>query len=133
MSARDGPDVWQQVCFSKLEVNVKKFSLFILSASLLMSHATFAGALYGTARIGQAPAANTKISVACPGFDKPGQTSLSTVTDARGSFSLRVQATGRCEMRVEQNNRTGSAFEVFVSNNPLRFDFELDNALKRVR
>jgi hypothetical protein len=112
---------------------MKKFYLFILSASLLVSHAAFAGALYGTARIGQSPAANAKISVACPGFDKPGQTSLSTVTDARGSFSLRVQATGRCEMQVEQNNQKGPAFEVFVSNNPLRFDFELNTTLKRVR
>jgi hypothetical protein len=112
---------------------MKKFSLFILSASLLVSHATFAGALYGTARIGQGPAANARISVACPGFGRPELTSFSTVTDARGGFSLRVQATGRCEMQVEQNNQTGPAFEVFVSNNSLRFDFELNNALQRVR
>jgi hypothetical protein len=92
-----------------------------------------AGPLYGTVRQGQAPAAGVEITVACPGFDRPSQVVAPVLTDARGSFSMRVPATGRCEMRVRRDDRVGTPFEVFVSNNALRFDFQIDGAMNRVR
>jgi hypothetical protein len=55
------------------------------------------------------------------------------VTDPRGSFSLQVPASGRCEMRARRGNQVGAPFVVFVSNNPLRFDFTIDGAMNRVR
>lgn len=73
------------------------------------------------------------MSVACPGFGRPAQPPAQVVTDPRGSFALRVAASGRCEMRVRRGNQVGAPFEVFVSNNPLRFDFEVNGALNRVR
>jgi hypothetical protein len=115
-----------------------KSALFLVVglASLLPTSA-FAGALYGTVRIGQAPADRVEIRVACPKFGRPGASSppvvASTVTDTRGSFSLRVEASGRCEMQLQRDRNVGTAFEVFVSSNPLRFDFEIDGAMNRVR
>jgi hypothetical protein len=92
-----------------------------------------AGPLYGTVRLGPAPAAGVEIIVACPTFDRPAQPPQRAVADPHGSFSLRVQASGRCQMRVGHNQRAGAPFDVFVSNNPVRFDFEIDSALNRVR
>jgi len=58
---------------------------------------------------------------------------MTAVQVVSNSFSLRVETTGRCEMQLQRNNQVGAAFEVFVSNNPLRFDFEIDSAMNRVR
>lgn len=107
--------------------------LFLLPGLLLLlPQSTSAGPLYGTVRIGQTPAANVNIAVACPGFSRPGPP-IEAATDARGSFSMLVPTSGRCEMRVGRGGKVGAAFEVFVSNNPLRFDFVVDNAMNRVR
>jgi hypothetical protein len=115
-----------------------KYVLFlVIGLSLLLPTPAFAGALYGTVRIGRAPAAGVRIFVACPEFGRPGLPSprveTDVVTDTRGSFSLRVAASGRCQMRVQHANQIGGTFQVFVSDNPLRFDFELDDAMNRVR
>jgi hypothetical protein len=116
---------------------MKKLFFPVVSLALLLPQSSSADALYGTVRKGQAPAAGVKISVACPRFGRPGQPAPSIVadalTDARGSFSLRVPTTGRCEMRAERDNQVGGVFEVFVSNNPLRFDFEIDDSMNRIR
>lgn len=94
--------------------------------------AASAGALYGTARIGQAPLGGARIIVACPNFAQQ-QAGGEVSSDGSGSFSLRVAANGRCQMRVEQGGRSGPPFDVFLSDNPLRFDFVLDQGLARVR
>ena len=107
--------------------------LVALVSSLLFPQVATAGPLYGTVRTGSKPAQGVEISVACPGFARPAQSPPPVVTDSRGSFSLQVPASGRCEMRVKRGNQVGAPFEVFVSNNPLRFDFEIDGALNRVR
>jgi hypothetical protein len=116
---------------------MKKVLFLVVGLSLLLPQSASAGALYGTVRIGQVPAAAVMISVACPGFNRPGrpppQAMTDVVTDARGSFSLRVPTSGRCEMRVRRDSQVGAAFEVFVSNNPLRFDFTIDGTMNRVR
>jgi hypothetical protein len=36
-------------------------------------------------------------------------------------------------MRVRRGNQIGAPFEVFISNNPLRFDFQINGAMNRVR
>jgi hypothetical protein len=112
---------------------MKSILFCVLGLSALLAATVIAGPLYGTVRMGQVPAAGVEISVACPGFDNPAQAPPPVVTDPRGSFSLRVPAVGRCEMRVRRGNQLGTPFEVFVSNNALRFDFQIDGAMNRVR
>lgn len=107
-------------------------SLLVLSASLLLPHAATAGPLYGTVRMGPSAASGVEISVACPGFDAPTQAPPPVLTDAQGSYSLLVPATGRCQMRVRRGNQIGTAFDVFISENPLRLDFGIDAAMNRV-
>jgi hypothetical protein len=91
-----------------------------------------AGPLYGTISAGGRPLADADVMVQCPGFSSPGPTSTPAKTDDRGSYSLRVQATGRCQMRVKSGNYLGPPFEVQLGNDPLRFDPDLDTSLKRV-
>lgn len=90
-----------------------------------------AGPLYGTIRAGGRPLAQADVMVQCPGFSSSGPVGTPARTDDRGSYSLRVQATGRCQMRVKSGSRLGVPFEVLVANNPLRFDPELDANLNR--
>ena len=91
------------------------------------------GPLYGTIRVaGGRPLAQAEVSVQCPNFSSPRVTSTPARTDDRGSYSLRVQATGRCQMQVRSGNRLGPPFEVLLADNPLRFDPELDANLNRV-
>ncbi len=111
---------------------MKNKLLLVVTLWLLSPLLANAGALYGTVRIGQLPAENLNIFVACPAFN-PGALPSPTVTDSRGSFSIRVASSGRCQMRVGRQNVVGTAFDVFVSNNPLRFDFTIDKAMNRVR
>lgn len=104
-----------------------------LGLTLLFPPLAWAGPLYGTIRIGPAPAAGVEVSVACPGFGRSPQPPSRGITDARGGFALRVLASGRCEMRARRGNQVGLPFDVFVSNNPLRLDFEVNAAMNRVR
>lgn len=104
----------------------------VLGLSLLLSATASAGPLYGTVRMGPGPAAGIAITVACPDFERPAQVAPTAVTDTRGSFSMLVPATGRCQMRAGRGNEVGAPFSVFVSNNPLRFDFEIDGVLNRM-
>jgi hypothetical protein len=117
---------------------MKTHPLYLLGLALLFPNEAFAGggSLYGTVRTGTAPAAGVELSVACPGFSRssrsPSQV-VTVVTDSRGSFALRAQSSGRCEMRARRDNRIGDPFEVFVSNNPVRFDLQIDSKMNRVR
>jgi hypothetical protein len=98
----------------------------------LVSVPALSGALYGTVRLGGAPAGGITLVVSCPGFDAAGARSAQGVADASGSYSLNVPASGRCEMRIQSNGRIGAPFEVLVSENPVRFDLKIDGALSRV-
>ena len=94
-----------------------------------------AGPLYGTVRFsGGKPLVNADVFVQCPAF-KSSAESMGTPaqTDDRGSYSLRVPAAGRCQMRFRSGNKLGEPFEVLVANNPLRVDIEVDSNLNRVR
>lgn len=100
--------------------------------ALLLPIAATAGPLYGTVRLGGGAAGGIGIEVACPSLERPEQGAGSTVTDPRGSFSLLVPATGRCQMRLRRGAEVGAPFDVFSSDNPLRFDLQIDRALNRV-
>ncbi len=108
---------------------------FLVVASLLGAAPVIgaAGPPYGTVRAGGRPLAQADVMVQRPGFSSPGPSSTPARTEDSGSYSLRVQATGRCQMRVKSGNRLGPPFEVLVANNPLRFDLELDASLNRAR
>jgi len=91
-----------------------------------------AGPLYGTIRVSGRPLAQADVTVQCPSFSSTGPISTPARTDDRGSYSLRVEATGRCQMRVKSGSRLGPPFQVLVANNPLRFDPELNANLDRI-
>jgi hypothetical protein len=96
---------------------------------LFMCASASAGPLYGTVRMGAAPAAGVTIRVTCPGAQPSG----AAVTDAQGSYSLFVPGSGQCEMHLQRGSQNGPAIPVVVSDNALRFDFEIDGTLNRVR
>jgi len=108
--------------------------LFIgMAGSILWSTVVVAGPLYGTIRFENGPASRVLLVVECPSSRDPRGIRVQAQTDARGSFSMRVPARGRCSMHVESGNQRGSPFAVFVSDNPIRFDAVVNNALTRVR
>jgi hypothetical protein len=105
----------------------------VLIGQLLAPAAATAGVLYGTVRAGNGgPAAGVNVLVACPSFEHAREGPTSTPVDGRGSFTLRVQANGRCEMRVTSGRTTGAPFPVFSSQNSLRYDFRIDAGMNRV-
>jgi hypothetical protein len=111
-----------------------KLLLVAVGAGMLLPAVASAGTLYGTVRLGTAPAAEVTLTVACPGFNRqPPAATATATTDGRGSYSLRVEAAGRCEMRAQRGNQVGAVFQVFVSNEAMRFDFTTDHAMNRVR
>jgi hypothetical protein len=112
---------------------MKRVATLALSLATLFPDSVNAGALYGTVRSGPTPVANATVLVACPGFDSPGHQRGQGATDGRGSFSLRVASTGRCQMQVQRAGLNGAPFPVSVSDNVMRFDFEVDAALNKVR
>ena len=112
---------------------MRQLSLLVLCVPLCAPAPASAGALYGTVRLNQNPAPGLKILVACPGFGRSGGGPPSDAqTDGRGSFSIRVTASGRCQMQVQRNGQTGAPFDVFVSNNAMRLDIELNASLNRM-
>ncbi len=108
------------------------FRINLVGLFLLLPITATAGPLYGTVRMAGGNAGGIGIEVACPSFDRPEQGSGGAATDPRGSFSLLVPATGRCQMRARRGATVGAPFDVFSSDNPLRFDFEVDGALNRM-
>ena len=91
-----------------------------------------AGALYGTVRGERGPLGVVKVLLACPGFASPSRRTEAT-SDNGGSFSLRVPGNGKCEMRVQRGNQLGAPFDVFLSDNAIRFDFVVGSNLQKLR
>ena len=112
---------------------MKTLLAIVLAWPFVLPPSVVAGPLYGTVRIGGVSPRGVEILVACPSFDQPARAPVTAVADERGSFSLLVPATGRCQMRLRRGNQVGNPFEVFVSNNALRFDFTTDRELNRQR
>ena len=105
----------------------------LLAVTLLnISGACDAGPLYGTVRAPGLQLTSLTVHVACPSFGQPSE-QVDANVDARGSFALRVQTNGRCQMQIRSGGQSGAPFSVFVSNNPLRYDFSIDGQLNRVQ
>lgn len=99
---------------------MKTSSSLTLVVMMLLSQEAVAGALYGTVRSNQSYASNITIVLKCPGIDP-----VRVNTDNRGSYSVYVPVSGRCLLQILRNTTPGPSFEVFVSNKPVRFDFEI--------
>jgi hypothetical protein len=105
---------------------MKNASFFVLALLALPLQPAYAGALFGTLRVDNAPAQGYSVFLQCPG------TQLATATtDPRGGFTLRAQAVGSCSMWVQHGNVVGGRFSVFVSDQPMRFDVAVDGSLNR--
>jgi hypothetical protein len=98
----------------------------LLIASIAGLQPAYAGALYGTLTIGNSPAAGYALHLECPGL-----ATTTVATDGRGSFSMLARAVGSCNMWVQHGSAVGRKFVVFVSDNPMRFDFSIDSALNK--
>ncbi len=109
----------------------RRQSLAALLAALLPLGA-HAGALYGTVRSERGPLGAALIQLACPRF-APGARATEVKSDANGSFALRLPVNGRCEMRVQRGNLVGPPFEVYLFENPVRFDFVVGTRLEKLR
>lgn len=85
-----------------------------LSAPLTALPATILGSV---SRDNQ-PAANLPLSLACPGGNASGQ------TDARGTYRLTVNGSGKCQLTAE-----GASAEVILYNqSPTQYDFMLQGS-----
>lgn len=105
--------------------------VLLLSTLLLAPALASAGTIYGTVRT-SGPATGVSVMIACPTFAKPVESQGPAPVDARGSFTLRVQTNGRCEMRAQTAQSLGRPFTIFSSSNSLRFDFQVDAAMNRM-
>lgn len=116
---------------------MSRFLSSALCLAVLWPLSAAAGTLYGTVRIGTTPAAGVTVKVACPGFGAPGRpppgVAGEATTDARGSYSLRLEFNGPCKIQLQREGRVGAPFDGFVSNNSLRLDIEADGNLNKVR
>lgn len=109
-----------------------KLFMPLFSSLLLAPALASAGPLYGTVRTGSGPATGVSVMVACPSFANPVEAPGPVLVDAHGSFTLRVQTNGRCEMRAKSSQTLGAPFPVFSSTNSLRYDFQVDSRMNRV-
>lgn len=109
-----------------------KLFMLLFSSLLLAPALASAGTLYGTVRTGSGPVPGVSVMVACPSFANPVEAPAPVQVDARGSFTLRVQASGRCEMRAKSPQALGAPFPVFSSNSSLRYDFQVDGRMNRL-
>jgi hypothetical protein len=101
--------------------------LFLLSAA---TAPLFAGEIFGDLRLGDKYLAVATLQLTC------GAAVAETKTDSTGSFRLRVNATGRCQLTVTHDNQTASV-DVVVFDKPARYRLVLESkdgkyALRRV-
>lgn len=96
-------------------------ALFLLASAA--AEPVFAGQVYGTVERNGSPAANVTVSISCK------SASASRNTDAHGSYSVYVNASGNCQVRVE--NSTSLTIRVYP--NDVRYDLRLngDNLSKK--
>ena len=80
---------------------MSKTILAILCITSLFAASAHAGIVFGTITEGGRAAANVKIEISC-GQSGPFRAS----TNAQGSYSVRVKATGECNLRI--TNKPGN-------------------------
>jgi len=94
----------------------------IAAAVLLAAAAARAGEIYGTlSDEGKPAAAGTALRLAC------GDAAAQAKTDAYGSYSLKVNATGKCTLSVTSPGGTPS-MAVTVYEKSARYDLALSRA-----
>lgn len=77
-----------------------------------------AATILGSVSRNNQPAANLPLTLACPGGSASGQ------TDARGTYRLTVNASGKCQLTAE-----GASAEVILYNqSPTQYDFILQGS-----
>ena len=77
-----------------------------------------AATILGSVSRDNQPAANLPLSLACPGGTASGQ------TDARGTYRLTVNGSGKCQLKAE-----GASAEVILYNqSPTQYDFTLQGS-----
>lgn len=89
--------------------------------SLLLFSALFArGEIYGDLRMGDKYLADAKIQLTC------GSETSETITDAKGSFRLRVKASGKCQVKVIHGPHN-AALEVVLFDKPAQYRLLLED------
>ncbi len=98
---------------------MSKKLLAILCITVLFASAAHAGIVFGTITEGGRAAANVGIEIKC-GPSGPFRAS----TNGQGSYSVRVNATGECSLRI--TNKPGNPVTpIFSYAQPVRYDFTL--------
>lgn len=93
-----------------------------LSCLLLAAAAARAGELYGTlSEQGKPVGAGTALKLAC------GEALAEAKTDAYGSYSLKVSATGKCVLSIPSAG-AGASLPVTVYEKPARYDLALSRS-----
>lgn len=80
--------------------------------------AAHAGVVYGTMTHQDSPLAEVPIHIGCESDSYDGE------TDDKGSYSIDVKETGRCDLQIEYRDQEVEAF-VYSGRRPARHDFEL--------
>ena len=90
----------------------------ILALCLGAPQTALPATILGSVSRNNQPAANLPLSLSCPGGNASGQ------TDARGSYRLTVNASGKCQLTAE-----GASAEVILYNqSPTQYDFSLQGS-----
>lgn len=117
-----------------MRLSVKAVMLSLVP--ILLPTTVIAGPLYGTIREGNNPLGLKKIEVACPDFEKAlDKDKAKAETDKSGSFRINVNARGRCVFRIESGRSSPQFYEaiVYSSDNPIRYNFEVEKGSLRRR
>lgn len=77
-----------------------------------------AGVIYGSLTSGGGPLGGKNLSIKCSGDAYPG------TTDSKGSYSINVVETGRCDLVIQHDGNSLSA-TVYSKDQPARNDFEI--------
>ncbi len=89
-------------------------SLLLLSALLAR------GEIYGDLRLGDKYLADAKIQLTC------GTETAEATTDAKGSFRLRVKASGKCQVKVIHGPHN-AALDVVLFDKPAQYRLLLED------
>jgi hypothetical protein len=84
---------------------------------IVVSSPANAAQMYGTVTESGRGIANAPLTVTC------GAETVQTATDASGSYSLNVSATGICTFALD--GRPGASTSVYSYADPVRYDFDV--------
>ena len=79
-----------------------------------------AGVIYGTIKVNGRPLSDTAVTITCNGADAPYR----GVTNASGSYSIKVEKQGRCTLRINHAEQDHES-PVYSQTKAARHDFKL--------